>query len=233
MKLLVLTGGIACGKSTAANYFSKKYHIPVVDSDVITHNLQVPGGKAYQKIIETFGHEILNEDNTINRKALGAIIFNDTSKRRQLNRIVHPLVIRKLVFEAIKYWFMGYKIVILDIPLFFEIHVPAQYFNEVVTVSVSKETQIRRLMERNQLTEDAALSRIKAQMSLEEKCKRSTVILDNNGKEEDLEKQIDVVVEKLQRSSQLFTLYPLPRYILMLVALLILLIAYIISKLRN
>lgn len=217
MRLVALTGGISCGKTTVADYFREKYGITVVDADRITHEVQQPGTPVFKKLVETFGREIVQEDGTLDRKKLGEIVFNNETERRKLNRIVHPAVMKQIMMNIAKGWITRKSIVIADIPLFFEIRTPQKWFNDIITVAVSEEVQLGRLMQRNQLTEDAARSRIKAQMPLEKKCEMSTIVLNNNGSVDDLKKEIDEIVAKWERES-VKTYFPDPLKIVMALA---------------
>lgn len=230
MKLIVLTGGIACGKTTVGNYLQQRYKIPIVDSDKITYQLQKPGGKAYKKIVNTFGEAYLNSDKTINRKKLGDLVFHDFSERRKLNHIVHPLVLRSIFTEVIKSWFSKEPIVVVDIPLFFEIHMKPHFFDEVVCVAVKPEVQIERLMKRNSLSLEAAESRIKSQIPIEKKCKQSTYVIDNGGSEEETKKQIDVLIGKLKSQNQIFTRFPDPIYLLFILFLIVVIIVFTVKR---
>ena len=120
MRLVVLTGGIATGKTTVGNIL-KENHIPILDSDKIAHEVELPTGAAYPKIVEHFGKKILSPDGTINRKALGAIVFTQEKERRILNGIVHPLVIKTLFLRGIKLWFSGEPIIILIFHYFLKV----------------------------------------------------------------------------------------------------------------
>ncbi|OHT10870.1 Dephospho-CoA kinase [Tritrichomonas foetus] len=230
MKLVILTGGIACGKSTVGDYMNQKYGITVIDSDKITYQLQQPGGKAYNKIVQVFGEKYLNPDKTINRKELGNLVFNDFSKRRILNHIVHPLVLRTIFFESMKHWFMRERIVVLDIPLFFEIHMKKEYFDEVLTVSVKKEVQIERLMKRNDLTLEAAESRVSSQIPIEKKEEQSTFVVHNGGTIEDMQKQVDEFVKFVGSKQQIITRYPDPLFILFFLASIVVLLFSLFQK---
>ena len=228
MRLVVLTGGIACGKTTVAKLFKEQHNIPILDSDEIAHQIQVPGGAAYQPIISYFGEGILNEDKTINRKALGDIIFKDKEKRRTLNKLTHPLVLRTLFLNTFKLWFKREPVVILDIPLFFEIKMPKFLFNDIITVAANSELQLHRLMLRNTLTAEEAKHRIDAQMPVETKCKNSTIVIHNDSDMEDLKKTVDNIVKKWNSSNKFLTLYQDP-YVIFLVFFV--LIVFLVRKL--
>ena len=228
MRIVALTGGISCGKSTVGNYLREKYGITIVDSDKISYDLQKPGTRVFKEIVSTFGPEIVKNDGTLNRKRLGEIVFNDRSERSKLNRIVHPRVFRQLILDVIKAWIKRESVIVLDIPLFFEVHLPQKYFNDIVTVALSPDEQVKRLMLRNQMTEEAARSRVNAQMPIEKKCAMSTIVLRNDGSEEDLRKQIDEMVLKW-RKPIIVTWLPDPLLVLFLVTSLI---VFIISRFK-
>ncbi|EAY18507.1 dephospho-CoA kinase family protein [Trichomonas vaginalis G3] len=194
MKIVVLTGGIACGKSTVADIFRKKYRIPIIDCDVIAYDQQMPGGSAYKKIINTFGKQYLNQDGTINRKMLGQLVFSNEQHLKTLNRITHPLVKREIIRQVLVNYLHCEPIVIVDIPLYYEAKFQSKFYSDVITVAANHETQLKRLMERNNLSEEDALKRINAQMSVEEKCKLSSIVIRNDSSIQDLEKQIDATI---------------------------------------
>lgn len=174
-----LTGSIASGKTTISLKFAD-YQIPVVDADKIAHDVVNPGEKAYQQIIETFGSEILNEDQSIDRKALGAIVFADESKRSQLNAIVHPAVREKMLSERDSWINEGVKCVVLDIPLLFESNL-VHFVDKTLVVFVDESVQLTRLMDRDQYTKDEALQRIKSQMPVQKKADMADAVINNNG----------------------------------------------------
>lgn len=180
IKMIIgLTGGIATGKSTISSFF-KEEGIPVIDTDLIAHDLMKQGQKAYGEIIKVFGSEILNEDGEINRKALGKIVFNNEEKRLMLNRIVHPLV-KEVVKEDIKrYQTDGHKIIVIDVPLLFESGFD-DLCDKTLVVFTHYLIQLERLRKRDHLSKTEAEKRIKAQMRLEEKVLRADFVLDNSG----------------------------------------------------
>ncbi|ASN05027.1 dephospho-CoA kinase [Virgibacillus necropolis] len=194
MALIIgLTGSIASGKSTVSTMFHD-YNIPVVDADKISRDVVCPGEEAYQQIVETFGEEILLEDKTVDRKKLGAIIFPDKEKRTELNEIVHPAVRKKMLKQKDDYIAGGANCVVLDIPLLFESKL-THFVDKTVVVYVNKETQLDRLMKRdNSLVADAN-SRINSQLSLEEKAELADVVIDNNGTKEKTREQLDDLLQ--------------------------------------
>jgi dephospho-CoA kinase len=222
MRLVALTGGVACGKSTVAKYLYDKYHFHVIDSDALAFKLQLPHTPVWNQIVAHFGRSILNPDDTLNRKQLGALVFKDHAQRRVLNHIVHPAVLRQLLLSVVKFWLTREQVVVLEIPLFFEVRIPAKYFHDIVCVAVTKEEQIRRLVDRNQLTPEAAENRIAAQMPTEEKCKRSSVVIWNNGDEKELRSKLDDLVVRWNKRT-CFTYLPDPLLIAVSIILLVVL----------
>lgn len=189
-----LTGGIASGKSTVANMF-KELTIPVIDADVIAREVVEPGQAAYQQVVKTFGEEILKNDGTIDRPKLGAIIFADQEKREQLNQIVHPAVRKRMLEKKRYYQEQGEKCIVLDIPLLFESNLTS-LVDQTLVVFVDEETQMKRLMERNQLTEKEARERIQSQLPLKEKVRLADKYIDNNQTIENTKEQLYDVLDK-------------------------------------
>lgn len=180
MIIIGLTGGIATGKSTVSRHI-KELGIDVIDADEISREVVEPGTTGYQRIIKVFGPEIIDRNTQrINRDALGQIIFSDTTKRRQLNSITHPLIIREIIMRCLKCFWNRKSYVVLDLPLLFEVGTFNYFLTCIMVVKCSPEQQMQRLMDRNNLTEEEAKSRIDAQMSLDIKCSRADFIIDNS-----------------------------------------------------
>ncbi|WP_088068553.1 dephospho-CoA kinase [Gottfriedia luciferensis] len=194
-KIFGLTGSIASGKSTVSN-FLKELHIPIVDADVIAKEVVEIGQTAYKMIVEAFGSEILLDSGEINRPLLGSIIFNDKEKRLQLNSIVHPEVRRVMKEQADTYLKKGEPLVILDIPLLYEGD-SIELVEKVIVVTVSEETQLERLMNRNGLSKEDALLRIASQIPVKEKAARADYVIDNNGSLEDTKIQVINLINKI------------------------------------
>lgn len=189
MALIIgLTGGIASGKSTVARMLLDM-NIPVIDADIEARNVVEKGQKAYVRIIETFGSEILTATGDIDRVKLGSIVFHDEDKRLQLNEIVHPAVRERMNDEKVKYVDSGNSVVVLDIPLLFESKL-THMVDKTILVYVDAEVQLNRLMTRNQLIESEAMARIKSQLPLKEKIKLADAVIDNNGTIEDAKTQL-------------------------------------------
>lgn len=189
-----LTGGIASGKSTVSNMLKEK-GITVIDADVEARLAVDIGEPAYNEIVNYFGQEVLLEDGSINRPKLGELIFNDLEKRTKLNSIVHPAVRARMDEKRIRAIENGEKIVIMDIPLLFESKLKSTV-EKTLLVYVDEETQLKRLMERNNFTEEEARSRILSQMPLKDKVSLSDAVIDNNGSIEETRKQLNAILEE-------------------------------------
>lgn len=195
MSLVIgLTGGIASGKSTVAKMFTA-LGIPVIDADVIAREVVEPGEASYKQVIEVFGKDILSPDGSIDRPKLGSIIFSDKEKRQQLNHIVHPAVRERMLTKKEAYIEQGEKCIVLDIPLLFEGKL-SSLADKTLVVFVNESTQLKRLMERNQLHEQEAMNRIKSQMPLAEKAKLADEVIDNNHSVEESKRQLYDLLKK-------------------------------------
>ena len=193
-----LTGGIASGKSTVAAMLVAKgaYHI---DFDVLAHKVEKPDMPAWREIIDAFGPEILNRDGTINRTRLGAIVFTDHQQLAQLNAIVHPAVLTawRRQLKAIEKE-KADAIVLADVPLLIEAGLK-QLVDVVLLVYISPEEQLRRLMARNGYTRAEALSRLSAQMPIQDKLPLADLIINNEGTCAETQDQIVHVWQELVR----------------------------------
>lgn len=196
MKIIGLTGNIASGKTEVAKIF-KELGAKIIDADRIAREVVEPGERAWQEIVEEFGRDILESDGSINRKKLGAIVFNDDKKREQLNRIAHPRIMTKIIEAIDKYKKENAKIVIIEAALIVETGGLLNLIDELIVVSADEETQIKRIMTRDGLQRDEALSRIKSQLPMPEKTKHATYIIDNSGSLRETRKQVEEIWEKI------------------------------------
>lgn len=195
MSLIIgLTGGIASGKSTVSNMF-KEMGITVVDADIEARLAVMKGEAAYHKIIEEFGKKILQEDGEIDRQKLGSIIFHEAEKRKILNGIVHPEVRKRMNNQVEAAKNNREEVVVLDIPLLFESKL-TYMVEKTILVYVDKETQLQRLMERNNLSITEAQARIQSQMPLADKVKLADAVIDNNGLIADTKKQLIEILSR-------------------------------------
>lgn len=192
--VLGLTGGIASGKSTVANML-RDLGIVVIDADVIAREVVEVGEDAYFKIVGAFGKSVLNENRTINRAKLGEIIFNNEQKRKVLNSIVHPAVREKMNRLKNEYIEKQENVIVLDIPLLFESKL-THLVEKVILVYVDREIQIKRLMDRNNLSLEEAEARINSQLPLTEKIPLADEVLYNNGPIAETKEQLLHILNK-------------------------------------
>ncbi|CAB52159.1 dephospho-CoA kinase [Schizosaccharomyces pombe] len=205
MLILGLTGSIATGKSTVSREFQEKYHIKIIDADVLARKVVEPNTPCLIKIQKEFGNEVLHEDGTLNRAKLGQAVFQDAGKRSLLNSIIHPAVRLEMLKELLRCYVRGYSIVILDVPLLFEAKMQFICW-KTICVSCDKSIQKQRLLARNpELTAEDAENRVQAQMPLELKCQLADIVIENNSDLETLYENIHNVLP-LITPSYFFTL---------------------------
>lgn len=178
MKIVGLTGGIASGKSTVVRTLEKLGAV-IIDSDKVAHSIMHPYKPAWNDIVKRFGQEILNSDETINRDRLGQIVFNNAKMLQELNQITHWRVAERYKedLRLIKKENPD-AVVVMEIPLLYETHAE-RICDEVWVVWVDRETQIERLMKRDNISREDAIKRIEAQMDLDEKAGRADLVIDN------------------------------------------------------
>ena len=194
--LVGLTGSIATGKSTVSRMFA---HLGarVLDADLLAREVVMPGQPAYLKIVEEFGEAVVQEDGTLDRKALGAIVFAEPARRKRLEEITHPAIAgrqQRILSVLDEEAFEG--IVIWDVALLFETGGVAK-MDRVVVVYADPETELARLIARDGMTETAARARMQSQMPVAEKAKRAHYVIDNSGDRAHTERQVKVVYEAL------------------------------------
>ena len=186
-KIIGITGGIASGKSTVTNFLRQK-GFEVVDADTLVHQLQKPGGRLYQILVEHFGEKILLENGELNRPLLASFIFSNPEEQEWSKETQGELIREELGFVRDKLA-QTEDLFFMDIPLLFEQEY-ASWFDETWLVYVSRDTQLDRLMKRDYLTIEDAQARMASQWPLEEKKRLASHILDNNGSREQLLSQV-------------------------------------------
>ena len=191
-KIIGITGGIASGKSTVTNFLRQK-GFEVVDADALVHQLQKPGGRLYQILVEQFGEKVLLEDGELNRPLLASLIFSN-SEEREWSKETQGQIIREELGSLRDKFSETEELFFMDIPLLFEQDY-ASWFDETWLVYVRRDTQLDRLMNRDQLSKESAETRLASQWPLEEKKKFATYILDNNGSREQLLSQVVTLLE--------------------------------------
>ena len=175
-----LTGGIASGKSTIANYIKKYRDIPILDADQYSKDLINPKSNCYKKVVAYFGPQIVDRHssgNEINTVLLKKIIFENSIHRKWIQNLLHPLIKEKMIEKCDQ--FEKNKILLLVIPLLFEAKF-TDICTEIWLVKCPKEVQKKRLMKRNIISENEAEKIINLQLNFEDKSKISDVILDNS-----------------------------------------------------
>ena len=191
-KIIGITGGIASGKTTVTNFLRQK-GFEVVDADALVHQLQKPDGRLYQILVEHFGEKVLLEDGELNRPLLASLIFSN-SEEREWSKETQGQIIREELGSLRDKFSETEELFFMDIPLLFEQDY-ASWFDETWLVYVRRDTQLDRLMNRDQLSKESAETRLASQWPLEEKKKFATYILDNNGSREQLLSQVVTLLE--------------------------------------
>lgn len=197
MYVIGLTGGIGSGKSTVAEMLREKGAV-VLGADQVGHEVYLPGTPAWREIVEAFGEEVVAADGTIDRKRLGAIVFAHPQALQRLNAITHPrmkeLMRQKLQALAEQ----GVEVAVLEAALLFD--AGWEDLTDEVWVTVAPPpVAARRTAERSGISVDEALARIKAQMSNEERARRSQVVIDTDCTLEETRRQVEEAWAALQR----------------------------------
>ena len=191
-KIIGITGGIASGKSTVTN-FVRQQGFQVVDADAVVHQLQKPGGRLFEALVQHFGQEIILENGELNRPLLARLIFSNP-KEREWSKQIQGEIIREELATLRDQLAQTEVVFFMDIPLLFEQEY-ASWFNETWLVYVDRDVQVERLMKRDHLSKDEAESRLAAQWPLEQKKGMASHVLDNNGNQEQLLTQVSILLE--------------------------------------
>jgi dephospho-CoA kinase len=186
-RLIGITGGIATGKSTVSRYLADTYQLPVLDADLYAREAVKNGSPILEAIFNRYGNKVRMPDNTLDRKQLGEIIFNQLNERHWLESQIHPYVRDRFEAEIAR---LEAKTIVLVIPLLFESNM-TDLVTEIWLVYCSRDEQIKRLMERDKLTYEQAIARLESQLPIEEKVALADTILDNSSTKEHLFCQID------------------------------------------
>ncbi|MFL2143422.1 dephospho-CoA kinase [Ruoffia sp. FAM 20857] len=193
MKTIAITGSIATGKSTVSKYLIQQGY-PVIDTDIISRVVVEKGTVGLERLKENFGEDIIQADGTLNRKALGNIVFNDEASKEKLNQILHPLISKESKERMAAYKEEGHSLIFVDIPLYYEVDIDIPT-DAVWLVYVSPDIQLERLMKRNQIGEEDARQLISNQISIQDKAKWSEIVIDNSNTPEETHKQVDQLLK--------------------------------------
>jgi dephospho-CoA kinase len=191
-RIIGLTGGIATGKTTVANYLATAYNLPILDADIYAREAVSIGSPILDAITNRYGKQILLPDGNLNREGLGEIIFNNQQERNWVEESIHPYV-RDRFLETVAA--SSEQTLVFVVPLLFEANM-TNSITEIWVVSCSQDEQLKRLIQRNHLTKEQAIARIQSQLPIEEKAACANVVLDNSSTIEELLKQVDTAISK-------------------------------------
>ena len=192
----VITGSIASGKSTVVNLL-KERGFSVIDADLIAHEqLEI----CKREIVCEFGEQILDEAGLIDRKKLGAIVFREPKKLKNLEQILHPKIKAEILSQASQLERLG-QVYFVDIPLFFEKKERYAEFKNVAVIYAPKELLLSRLMSRNGLNLEDAKARVELQMDIEQKKKMAKFVIDNSNDRENLELELEKFLKQIGATS--------------------------------
>ncbi|MGE5554233.1 MAG: dephospho-CoA kinase [Betaproteobacteria bacterium] len=194
---LGLTGGLGSGKSRVAQAL-QELGAAVVDADQLAREVVAPGTPGWRAVVEAFGPEFLSPDGSLDRRKLGRLVFADEPARRRLEGIVHPEVKRLLRERAESLERAGAPVVVLEVPLLFEAGFEGEV-DKVVVVDAPEEVRQRRVMARDGLTLNEARQRLAAQLPLREKVGRADYVIDNSGRWEETQRQVEHLWEEIRR----------------------------------
>ena len=183
MRTIGLTGSIACGKSNVSAVL-RELGAAVVDGDLLSRELTAPGGPALPAIREAFGGGVFHADGTLNRRALGDVVFASDDARKRLDSLMQPLLRSLILRRMEEARASGAKICVLDMPLLFEAGLDV-LCDTVWCVHLPREDQLRRLMARDGVTLPQAEARLRSQLSSDEKAARAQVVIDTSGSIDD------------------------------------------------
>lgn len=193
--ILGVTGGIASGKSTVTEILAS-LGAAVVSADQLARQAVRPGTETLERLVRRFGPSILLPDGTLDRKALGSLVFADGTARKDLNAIVHPAIAALAEARLQELSGQGLPLIVYEAPLLFEAGA-AERVDAVLVVRLDEDQQLRRLRERDGLDERAARARIASQMPQEEKVARADFLVDNSGSLQQTEEQVRRLFNRL------------------------------------
>ena len=192
-----ITGGIGCGKSMAAAYLAERGAIHI-DADGISRALTARDGAALEQIRRIFGDSVFSEDGSLNRRALGDLVFSDPAAKRALEGVIHPLVQRIAMDKIEESGKNGARVAVLNVPLLFETGMDV-LCDETWTLTAPADVQLARVMERDGLTREQAISRIESQMAMEDRNARATRVINSDRPIEKTRSELNQLYQQLIR----------------------------------
>lgn len=192
-----ITGGIGCGKSMAAAYLAELGAIHI-DADGISRALTARDGAALEQIRRIFGDSVFSEDGSLNRRALGDLVFSDPAAKRALEGVIHPLVQRIAMDKIEESGKNGARVAVLNVPLLFETGMDV-LCDETWTLTAPADVQLARVMERDGLTREQAISRIESQMAMEDRNARATRVINSDRPIEKTRLELNQLYQQLIR----------------------------------
>lgn len=194
MKIIGLTGGTGSGKGFVSERL-KKRNAYVMDADKIAHEIIEKDKPAYKEIVDYFGRSILDESGCIIRRKLGDIVFSDSEKLAFLNKCTHKYINMEImrIIDEVRHQTDKYTAIVIDAPLLAEAGL-TDICDDIWVVYADREVRVRRIMERDSITEEQARNRIASQKTWEEYKALGAVIIDNSSDDENVENQLDALI---------------------------------------
>jgi dephospho-CoA kinase len=196
MLVVALTGGIASGKSTVSRMFEAA-GVPVICADELAREAVDPASPLLDEIRRVFGDTVIDRQGRLDRAAMAQLVFQDASRRKILESIVHPWVIARTEIRIKELAAQGHDLAIVDVPLLYEIGWK-DGFDKIIVVYAPEALQSTRLSERNLMDSQEVDARLRAQMPIEEKRKRADIVIDNRGSIEGTRGQVEQVLKELR-----------------------------------
>jgi len=196
VRLFGLTGNIGAGKSTVARLLVR-HGVPVIDADQVARDVVQSGQPALGEIAARFGPGVLQADGSLDRKALGALVFSDANERKALNAIIHPRISQAAAVRIAALAAAGHAVAVYEAALIVENGLD-RGLDGLIVVIAKEELQLVRLRLRDGLTEAEALARLAAQLPAAEKVKRATFVIENHGSEADLDAQVAKLLDSMR-----------------------------------
>ncbi len=197
VKIIGLTGSIATGKSFVADIIKNELHYPLIDADKLAREIVEINKPAYNEIVKNFGENILKKNKELDRRVLRKLIFNNTENRNLLNKITHKYIRQEYQKKVNEYQKAGHELIFYDVPLLFEAKLENEFY-KIIVVYIPQQLQIKRLINRDNISETEAIKTIKSQINIEEKRKLADFIIDNSTTRENTREQIINIINTIK-----------------------------------